>query len=102
MSAPVPLRSDFDAAGLRKLARGSRDPDQTRRLLAPAKSPELNPVQNIWQFMRDNWLSNRVFKSYDDILDHCCFVAAAALDAIRLGAIGFDGVKQLVLAQVAH
>jgi hypothetical protein len=25
------------------------------------------------QFMRDNWLSNRVFKSYDDILDHCCF-----------------------------
>jgi hypothetical protein len=23
--------------------------------------------------MRDNWLSNRVFKSYDDILDHCCF-----------------------------
>ena len=22
--------------------------------------------------MRDNWLSNRIFKSYD-ILDHCCF-----------------------------
>jgi hypothetical protein len=21
--------------------------------------------------MRDNWLSNRVFKSYDDIVDHC-------------------------------
>jgi len=38
------------------------------------KSPELNPVENIWQFIRDNWLSNRVFKSYDDILDHCCFV----------------------------
>ena len=38
----------------------------------PPKSPELNPVENIWQFMRDNWLSNRVFKSYDDILDHCC------------------------------
>jgi DDE superfamily endonuclease len=27
----------------------------------PPKSPELNPVENIWQFMRDNWLSNRVF-----------------------------------------
>jgi len=36
-SAPVPLRSDFDAALLRKLARGSRDPDQTRRLLALAE-----------------------------------------------------------------
>lgn len=38
----------------------------------PAKCPELNPVENIWQFMRDNWLSNRVFQSYEDILDHCC------------------------------
>jgi len=38
----------------------------------PPRSPELNPVENVWQFMRDNWLSNRVFTSYDDILDHCC------------------------------
>ena len=21
---------------------------------------ELNPVENVWQFMRDNWLSNRI------------------------------------------
>ena len=38
----------------------------------PAKCPELNPVENIWQFMRDNWLSNRVFTSHDNIIDHCC------------------------------
>jgi len=38
----------------------------------PPKCPELNPVENVWQFMRDNWLSNRVFQSYDAILDHCC------------------------------
>ena len=38
----------------------------------PIYSPELNPVENIWQFMRDNWLSNRVFTSYDNIVDHCC------------------------------
>ena len=38
----------------------------------PAKCPELNPVENVWQFMRDNWLSNRIFSSHDDILDHCC------------------------------
>src|SRR3984893_616180 len=37
MSTPVPLRSDFDAIGLRMLARRSRDPDQTRRLLSPSK-----------------------------------------------------------------
>ena len=38
----------------------------------PPKCPELNPLENAWEFMRDNWLSNRVFKSYDDIVDHCC------------------------------
>ena len=38
----------------------------------PAKCPELNSVENVWQFMRDNWLSNRVFTSYDNIIDHCC------------------------------
>ncbi len=36
----------------------------------PAKCPELNPQENVWQFMRDNWLSNRVFTSYENILDH--------------------------------
>jgi hypothetical protein len=46
----------------------------------PPKSPELNPVENIWQFMRDNWLSNRVFKSYDDILDHRCFAWNKLID----------------------
>jgi len=25
----------------------------------PPKCPELNPVENVWQFLRDNWLSNR-------------------------------------------
>jgi len=38
----------------------------------PPKCPELNPQENIWQFLRDNWLSNRVFTSYDNLVDHCC------------------------------
>jgi hypothetical protein len=41
-------------------------------MLLPPKCPELNPTENVWQFMRDNWLSNRVFPSYDAIVDHCC------------------------------
>ncbi len=48
-------------------------PDNITLLPLPPRSPELNPVENIWQFMRDNWLSNRAFKSYEDILDHCCY-----------------------------
>lgn len=35
----------------------------------PPKCPELNPVENIWQFMRDNWLSNRIFTSYDNVVE---------------------------------
>jgi transposase len=38
----------------------------------PPRCPELNPQENVWQFIRENWLSNRIFSSYDDILDHCC------------------------------
>lgn len=39
-------------------------PENITILLLPPKSPELNPVENIWQFMRENWPSNRIFKSY--------------------------------------
>jgi transposase len=39
----------------------------------PSKSPELNPVENIWRYMRDKGLSNRIFKRCNDIVDHCCF-----------------------------
>lgn len=38
----------------------------------PPRCPELNPQENVWQFIRENWLSNRIFTSYDDILDHFC------------------------------
>jgi len=41
-------------------------------ILLPSRSPELNPVENIWQYLRQNWLSNRVFPTYDDILDAGC------------------------------
>ena len=38
----------------------------------PPKSPELNPVENIWQYLRQTWLSNRVFANDEDICDACC------------------------------
>jgi transposase len=59
-----------DQAGWHMSTRLAVPPNITIIALPP-KSPELNPVENVWQFMRDNWLSNRVFKSYDDLVDHC-------------------------------
>ena len=47
-------------------------PDNITLLPLPPRSPELNPVENVWQYLRENWLSNRVFRSYDDILALCC------------------------------
>jgi transposase len=47
-------------------------PDNITLLPLPPKCPELNVMENVWQFMRDNWLPNRVFQDYDDIVDHCC------------------------------
>lgn len=47
-------------------------PDNITIVPLPPRSPELNPVENVWQYMRDNWLSNRVFDNTNALLDHCC------------------------------
>ena len=47
-------------------------PENITLMSLPAKAPGLNSVVNVWQFMRENWFSNRIFTSYGDILDHCC------------------------------
>ncbi len=67
---PGPMPSSCQAGWHTSLA--LEVPDNITLMPLPPRAPELNPVEKVWQFMRDNWLSNRVFKSYDDILDHCC------------------------------
>jgi len=47
-------------------------PDNITLMPLPAKAPELNAAENVWQYMRENWLSNRIFTSYTDVVDHCC------------------------------
>jgi transposase len=47
-------------------------PDNITPIFLPARAPELNPVENIWQYLRANWLSNRVFDDYDAIIDAAC------------------------------
>lgn len=55
-------------------------PDNITVVSLPPRSPELNPVENVWQFMRDNWPSNRIFTSDEDILDHCCHAWNTLID----------------------
>ncbi len=47
-------------------------PENITPLLLPPRSPELNPVENVWQYLRQTYLSNRVFDSYDAIIDAAC------------------------------
>lgn len=61
----------LDRAGWH-IAGDLRWPKNITPILLPSRSPELNPVENIWQFLRANFLSNRVFETYDDIIDAAC------------------------------
>lgn len=47
-------------------------PDNISLLHLPAVSPELNPVEQVWNWLRQHHWSNRIFKNYDDILQACC------------------------------
>ena len=44
-------------------------PDNITPIFLPSRAPELNPVENVWQYLRQNWLSNTVFENYDAIID---------------------------------
>jgi hypothetical protein len=62
----------LDRAGWHQTGGKLRVPANISLLHLPSYSPELNPVENIWQFLRQNHLSNRIFKTYTDIVDACC------------------------------
>ena len=49
-------------------------------ILLPPYAPLLNPVGRIWLYVRERFLSHRLWPSYDDILDACCSAWNALLD----------------------
>ena len=58
-------------------------------ILLPSHAPELNPVENVWQYLRANWLSNRVFETYDAIIDAACEAWMKLIaDPARITSIG--------------
>lgn len=62
----------LDGAGWHQLGGKLQLPDNISLLRLPPYSPELNPVENVWQFLRQNYLANRVFDTYTAIVDACC------------------------------
>ena len=61
----------FDRAGWHTT--GKLDmPDNITPIWLPSRAPELNPVENVCQCLRQNWLANTVFETYDDIIEPIC------------------------------
>jgi len=61
----------LDRAGWHTTAKLSV-PRNITLIFLPSRAPELNPVENVWQYLRQNWLSNRVFEGYDAVIDAAC------------------------------
>ena len=58
----------MDQAGWHK-SRALLLPENISVLLLPPYSPELNPVERLWAYLRGHYLSNRVFEDYKHLLD---------------------------------
>ncbi len=65
----------MDQAGWHK-SRTLKLPEGITVLLLPPYSPELNPVENLWHYLRSHFLSNRRYEDYNALL-------AAGTDAYR-------------------
>ena len=60
-----------DGAGWHQRATKLVVPDNITLVTLPAYCPELNPMENVWAYLRGNKLSARVWDTYEDILDAC-------------------------------
>jgi hypothetical protein len=61
-----------DGAGWHQTGQRLTVPDNISLLRLPPYAPELNPIENVWEYLRANKLSMRVWESYDNIVDACC------------------------------
>ena len=57
-------------------AKDLRVPANVTLVYLPPKSPELNPVENLWHYLRSHYWSNRLYETWDDL-------KLAAVDAWR-------------------
>lgn len=50
-------------------AKALQIPKKMELLHLPAYSPDLNPIEQVWGYLKKLFLSNRLYKSYDHLLD---------------------------------
>jgi len=53
-------------------SKGLTVPANITTITLPPYSPELNPAENVWEYLRKNKLANRLYETYEDIVEACC------------------------------
>ena len=61
----------LDGAGYH-IAAALTIPENVTLVRLPPYAPELNPMENVWEYLRGNKLAITVFDDYDDIVDKTC------------------------------
>ena len=60
-----------DGAGWHAKSKGLIVPSNITLVTLPPYSPELNPMETVWEFLRDNRFASQVWKTYNDVVDAC-------------------------------
>lgn len=60
-----------DGAGWHQTGGMLQVPGNITLMKLPSYAPELNPVENVWAYLRTNKLCNLVWNSYDEIVEAC-------------------------------
>ena len=61
-----------DGAGWHQLGGRLELPENVSLLHLPGYAPQLNPIENVLEYLRGNHLSITVWDTYDQIVDACC------------------------------
>jgi transposase len=80
----------WDGAGFH-VSRQLRVPDNVTVVQLPAYSPELNPIENLWHYLKSHFWSNRAYDDYDALEE-------AAVDAWRKAALDAELMKTVCAA----
>lgn len=77
----------WDQAGFHT-SKDLKVPENVTIVPLPAYSPELNPVENLWHYLRSHYWANRSYDNYDDL-------RYAAIDAWQNAALNPGIVKSV-------
>lgn len=85
------IKEDFvlimDGAGWHK----SKDlitPKNIQIILLPPYCPELNPVERLWKYIKDNTIKNKVFETLENLEDEVCEFVKNLTDEVVVGICG--------------